>query len=169
MANASQSRSGSAKPSNRPISEKTSAGVNPCPRKYFIDVAPADGNGLNAGLGLNFGWSGYEGNDVFNADVTVEGHYPPIYTYPHDGRCSVSGGVRVRGGPVPALEGWYVYGDYCSGLMWALEVTGKGSNLAAGRTVDLPPVVSPTAVVAGPNGETYVLSLTGPVYRLDPA
>jgi hypothetical protein len=53
--------------------------------------------------------------------------------------------------------------------MWALEVTGQGPRLAAGRTVELPPVVSPTAVVAGPNGETYVLSLNGPVYRLDAA
>ena len=133
-----------------------------------IDVAPAT-NGRNAGKGLSFGWSAFEGEARYNEDVSPKGQTPPIATYGHDLGCSISGGVRVRGGPVPALEGWYVYGDFCSGLMWALEVTGEGPNLAAGRTVDLPPVPAVTAVVAGPNGETYVLSLTGPVYRLDPA
>jgi glucose/arabinose dehydrogenase len=133
-----------------------------------VDVAPAT-NGRDAGKGLSFGWSAFEGDARYNDDVSPDGHTPPIATYSHDFGCSVSGGVRVRGGPVPALDGWYVYGDYCSGLMWALEVTGQGPRLAAGRTVELPPVVSPTAVVAGPNGETYVLSLNGPVYRLDAA
>ncbi len=83
--------------------------------------------------------------------------------------CSISGGVRVRGGPVPALEGWYVYADYCSGMVWALEVTGEGADIAAGRTVELPSVEAPTAVVEGPTGEVYILSAAGPVYRLDPA
>ncbi len=133
-----------------------------------IDVAPAT-NGRDAGKGLSFGWSAFEGDARYNEDVSPKGHTPPIATYSHEFGCSISGGVRVRGGSVPALEGWYVYGDYCSGMMWALEVTGEGANLAAGRTVDLPPVASPTAVVAGPDGETYVLSLTGPIYRLDPA
>ena len=133
-----------------------------------VDVAPAT-DGRDAGKGLSFGWSAFEGDARYNEDVSPEGHTPPIATYSHDLGCSISGGVRVRGGPIPALEGWYVYGDYCSGLMWALEVTGEGADLAAGRTVELPPVASPSAVLAGPNGETYVLSLNGPVYRLDPA
>jgi glucose/arabinose dehydrogenase len=133
-----------------------------------IDVAPAT-DGLDAGKGLSFGWSAFEGDARYNEDVSPDGHTPPIATYGHDVGCSISGGVRVRGGPVPALEGWYVYGDYCSGLMWALEVTGKGAHLAAGRTVELPSVESPTSVVAGPSGEVYVLSQAGPVYRLDPA
>jgi len=133
-----------------------------------VDVAPAT-DGRDAGKGLSFGWSAFEGDARYNEDVSPEGHTPPIATYSHDLGCSISGGVRVRGGPIPALEGWYVYGDYCSGLMWALEVTGEGADVAAGRTVELPPVASPSAVLAGPNGETYVLSLNGPVYRLDPA
>jgi glucose/arabinose dehydrogenase len=133
-----------------------------------IDVAPAT-DGRDAGKGLSFGWSAFEGDARYNEDVSPDGHTPPIATYSHDLGCSISGGVRVRGGPIPALEGWYVYGDYCSGLMWALEVTGEGADVAAGRTVELPPVASPSAVLAGPNGETYVLSLNGPVYRLDPA
>ena len=76
--------------------------------------------------------------------------------------------MRVRGGTVPELEGWYVYADYCSGMVWALEVIGEGAGVAAGRTVTLPPVEAPTAVVEGPAGEVYILSASGPVLRLDP-
>jgi hypothetical protein len=61
-----------------------------------------------------------------------------------------------------------VYADYCSGLVWALEVTGEGAELAAGRTVELGIVETATTVVAGPTGELYALSRDGPVYRLDP-
>ena len=132
-----------------------------------IDVAPATG-GLDAGKGLSFGWSAFEGDERFNDDVPAEGHVPPIFTYSHDDGCSISGGVRARGGPVPALVGWYVYADYCSGQVWALQVTGDGAAMAAGRNVELGQVESATAVVDGPGGETYVLSANGTVYRLDP-
>jgi glucose/arabinose dehydrogenase len=134
-----------------------------------INVAPATG-GVDAGKGLSFGWSAFEGDERYNEDVSEDGHTPPLSTYSHDdGSCSVSGGVRVRGGQVPALEGWYVYADYCSGKVWALEVTGEGADIAAGRTVELPSVEAPTAVVEGPAGEVYILSASGPVYRVDPA
>jgi glucose/arabinose dehydrogenase len=133
-----------------------------------VDVAPA-ADGVDAGKGLSFGWSAFEGDERYNEDVSPDGHTSPIATYGHDQGCSISGGVRVRGGPVPALEGWYVYADYCSGMVWALEVTGAGAAIAAGRTVELPSVEAPTAVVDGPAGEVYILSASGPVYRLDPA
>jgi glucose/arabinose dehydrogenase len=134
-----------------------------------IDVAPADGAGLNAGLGLNFGWSGYEGDDVFNADVVVEGHYPPIYTYPHDGRCSISGGVRARGEGSGALAGWYVFGDYCTGQVFALGVSGEGTEMAAtGDAFEIATTDAITAVASGPTGELYVLGAAG-VQRIDPA
>jgi glucose/arabinose dehydrogenase len=133
-----------------------------------IDVAPARG-GMNAGKGLSFGWSAFEGDARYNEDVSPDGHTPPLATYGHDQGCSVSGGVRVRGGPVPELEGWYVYADYCSGTVWALEVTGEGRDIAAGRTVVLQSVGAPAAVVEGPSGEIYIISRDGPVLRVDPA
>jgi sugar lactone lactonase YvrE len=134
-----------------------------------IDVAPATA-GLDAGKGLSFGWSAFEGDARFNEDVPEAGHTPPFSTYTHgDGRCSVSGGVRARSGAVPELEGWYVYADYCSGQVWALEVIGDGSSLAPGRTVELGRLPSVTAVVDGPGGEVYVVSGGGELARLDPA
>ena len=74
----------------------------------------------------------------------------------------------MRGSSVAELLGWYVYGDYCSGEVWALEVTGEGAALAPGRQVLLGEVPAVTAVVDGPDGEVYVLSGAGPVIRLEP-
>ena len=134
-----------------------------------IDVAPADGGGLNAGRGLNFGWSGYEGNDVFNSDTPVEGQWAPIHTYPHDGRCSISGGVRGRGEGAGALAGWYVYADYCTGQVFALPISGEGTTMAAaGDEAEIATTDQITAVVSGPTGELYVLGGAG-VQRIDPA
>ncbi|MDQ3544356.1 MAG: PQQ-dependent sugar dehydrogenase [Actinomycetota bacterium] len=134
-----------------------------------IDVAPADGEGLNAGRGLNFGWSGYEGNDVFNSDTPVEGQWAPIHTYPHDGRCSISGGVRGRGEGAGALAGWYVYADYCTGQVFALPISGEGTTMAAaGDEAEIATTDQITALVSGPTGELYVLGGAG-VQRIDPA
>ena len=134
-----------------------------------IDVAPADGEGLNAGRGLNFGWSGYEGNDVFNSDTPVEGQWAPIHTYPHDGRCSISGGVRGRGEGAGALAGWYVYGDYCTGQVFAVPISGEGTAMAAaGDEAEIATTDQVTALVSGPTGELYVLGGAG-VQRIDPA
>ena len=132
-----------------------------------IDVAPAV-EGADAGRGLNFGWSAFEGNEPFNDDVTVEGHASPLYTYGHDEGCSVSGGVRARGQAAGSLHGWYVFADYCAGTVWALEVGSDSGGFTAGRRVTLTTdIAQPTAVVDGPHGEVYVLSQEGPVYRLD--
>jgi glucose/arabinose dehydrogenase len=134
-----------------------------------VNYAPADGNGVNAGFGLNFGWSGYEGTAVYNPDQVVLGHYPPIYAYPHGGRCAISGGVRARGEGAGALVGWYLFADYCSGEIFALPVTSEGNDLAAaGEAVVVAKSSGVTAVSAGPTGEVYVLGDLG-IQRIDPA
>jgi glucose/arabinose dehydrogenase len=133
-----------------------------------MDVAPAV-DGLDAGRGLSFGWSAFEGNERYNEDVPEEGHVPPFLTYTHSDTngCSISGGIRVRNGS--PLDGWVVYGDYCGGQVWATEVLGEGADLRPGRTLELATVGNPTAVVEGPDSEVYVLAAAGEILRVDAA
>ena len=35
--------------------------------------------------------------------------------------CSVTGGTVYRGEAQPALSGWYVFADYCSGRVWVID------------------------------------------------
>lgn len=123
-----------------------------------VDVAAAAA-GVDAGKATNFGWSGFEGDEAYNDDVSVENHHPPIAVYGHEnGRCSVSGGVRARGAAAGALDGWYVFGDYCSGELFALE---PSADLTSSRMVTIAQAQNVTAIVSGPNGELFVLDGAG--------
>jgi glucose/arabinose dehydrogenase len=136
-----------------------------------INVAPAV-DAANAGRGFNFGWSGYEGSERFNEDVTVENHRGPIFQYNHGGgRCSISGGVRARGEGAGALAGWYVFADYCTGEVMAISVSGASTGIAVSpeSTVLIDAGDRVTAVASGPDGAVYVLTFGDTVYRIDAA
>ena len=116
---------------------------------------------LPAGFAVDFGWSGLEGTEVFNDDDVRDDTTLPVLTYEHgaDG-CSISGGVPYRGSAIDDLEPAYVYSDYCSGIVWALDLAGN-RNL---RLLD--GLSEVTAVRAGPDGELYILQAGGEVLRL---
>jgi len=123
-----------------------------------VDVAPAT-DGADAGRGANFGWSAWEGDQPYNTDQDADGAIGPIAVYGHeDGRCSISGGVRARGEGAGTLAGWYVFADYCSGEVLALE---PSADLSTSRTITLAQGQGVTAVVSGPGGEVFVLDATG--------
>lgn len=48
----------------------------------------------------------------------------PVATYTHDEGCSITGGVVYRGRELPALVGWFLYADFCSGRVWAVPAAG---------------------------------------------
>jgi len=82
-----------------------------------IDFQPASSAG-----GENWGWRCYEATHPYNTSGCGPiGEYDmPILEYSHSsGRCSVTGGYRYRGVLAPGLRGAYLFGDYCSGDVWA--------------------------------------------------
>lgn len=124
-----------------------------------INHVPADG-GAPAGAGLSFGWSAFEGTLRFNEDQDPDGHVDPVFTYQTGVEgCSISGGTPYRGEEIPALQGGYVYSDYCSGTIWAFDV-------ATGRNLTLGQATSVTSVLPGPGGELFVTSHAGPLLRI---
>ena len=126
-----------------------------------IDLARAVDGG---GRGLNFGWSAFEGTHRFNDDQADDGVTMPIFEYRHgEAGCSVSGGDVYRGSEVPALVGWYVFSDYCSGIVTALQQTDG----ALTGQLELGKVSGVSAICSGPDGQLYVLSLNdNAVYRI---
>jgi len=68
--------------------------------------------------GRNFGWPILEGTHCFppsTISCATSGLTAPILIYDHGLGCSVTGGYRYRGNANPALQGIYMYGDYCTG------------------------------------------------------
>jgi glucose/arabinose dehydrogenase len=118
-----------------------------------IDIVEARGN---------YGWNRLEGNACYQLreDCEPPGHIHPVATYTHAEGCSVSGGFVYRGEGVPSLYGSYVYGDFCSGRIWALPV-----DLSSGPAV----IAESGRRIAGFGqwgGELYVLAFEGPVLRI---
>jgi len=68
----------------------------------------------------NLGWNLAEGNDCRETRCEAELVWP-LYVYPHDGSsCAIIGGAVYRGKD-PAWHGVYVFGDFCSGALWAIR------------------------------------------------
>jgi glucose/arabinose dehydrogenase len=132
-----------------------------------IDVEPA-GTGDH-----NYGWNRLEATHPY-ASEDPAGVRMPIKEYDHDttGR-SVTGGYVYRGTAIPELRGRYLYGDYASSRYWVLTYSGDDGGQPQicddyEVTVDLGAAIGPTAFSEDLNGELYVLTLGGAIYRIDP-
>lgn len=92
-----------------------------------VDVEPKNFAG-----GRNYGWRVMEGNfcqdpDPVDADcpAATPSCGSPLYTapafeYSHSaGDCSITGGFVYRGPEHASLLGHYLYGDWCTGRVWA--------------------------------------------------
>jgi glucose/arabinose dehydrogenase len=114
--------------------------------------------------GHNFGWNVYEGDEQYRAG-RVDDAVEPVATLSHDdGYCSVIGGDVYRGAEIPALEGWYVFSDYCNGDLRALRVRdGETEIVRLGPELD-----SPVSFGEDVGGELYVLSQSRGLFRLGP-
>ena len=78
--------------------------------------------------GTNFGWNRMEGTHCFepSSNCVDPSLSLPVTDYGHDLGCTVIGGGVYRGSAQAALVGGYVFGDYCSGRIWAIDPVGDG-------------------------------------------
>jgi glucose/arabinose dehydrogenase len=123
-----------------------------------IDYLPAGSPG-----GANFGWDHREGAHDYEGGGP-EGMIDPVAEYSHpEGGCSVTGGYVYRGA-MPEWNGIYLYGDYCSGMIWGLLQTDNGWQNRLLFDLD----VTITSFGQDEAGEVYLVSDNGGIYRLGP-
>jgi glucose/arabinose dehydrogenase len=136
---------------------------------YIADVGEnrwEEINYLPAGSppGANFGWNFFEGDKPFQGlppnDLELT---KPILTYDHTYGCSVTGGYVYRGQSLPTWFGVYLYGDYCSGIIWGL-LKNPDSSWQNKRLFQLPAYI--TSFGQDPVGELYFSSINGKIYKL---
>ena len=114
-----------------------------------------------ARAGANLGWPAAEGDTCYQGEDVCAATAPPAAAYGHtDGNCAVVGGVTL-----PEPDGRYVFGDFCSGRVWALE--GGAGDWRTRELLDLP--LSISSFGHGHGGEVYVLTFRGPAIRLGAA
>lgn len=115
--------------------------------------------------GGNYGWNRLEGSLCFSprSGCDTDGVIAPVVEYDHTFGCSVTGGYVYRGEEIEWLRGAYVYGDFCSGRIWAIRVSG-GQAYDSALIADTD--VSISSFGEDPSGELYVTGFDGGVYRV---
>ena len=147
---------------------------------YIADVGQGareeiDFQPLTSGGGQNYGWKVMEGslcggggNSGCTSPVAACGdpsYTLPVIEYDHnDGRCSVTGGYVYRGSAIPDLGGLYLYGDFCSGQIWAAaQQSGTWSSTLL--EISLPDL---TTFGEDSSGEIYAGTSDGALYLVAP-
>ena len=123
--------------------------------------------------GADYGWPLWEGDRCHGepAACAAAPHAAPVATYDHaQGNCAVIGGVVYRGAALPGLDGAYLFGDHCSGRVWALTPRA-GGGWRMRQLLQLPPGLRLTSFAAA--GEAVYLLVAddadGTILQLAPA
>ena len=133
-----------------------------------IDFEPAGSAG-----GRNYGWDCYEGNhanpnDPAPACTGNRADYVfPVHEYPHaeDGCTSITGGYVYRGSGHPALQGSYLFTDFCIGELWSLTGPPQSPTVTTLTTLGADLLYTRT-FGQDVNGELYVADENA-VYRIE--
>ena len=116
--------------------------------------------------GRNYGWRNMEGSQCFNpsSGCASDDFTMPVVEYENTGvRCSIIGGYRYRGSAMRALQGSYIFGDFCSGEIFAVRLD---SNQNPVQEVLLDTSLMISSFGEDDNGELLVADLRGTIYRL---
>ena len=87
----------------------------------------------------------------------------PLVDYDHTQGCSVTGGYVYHGDKIHSLQGYYIYGDYCSGNIWGL---GYDGNVVTHNMLLTESGLSITSFGEDLAGNLYILSGDGGIYTL---
>ena len=118
--------------------------------------------------GGNYGWKTMEGSRCFDPETGCDrsGLTLPVWEYSHAVGCSVTGGYVYRGEAIPALYGWYVYSDYCTGIITAIhaETAVSGGFVEPVVLWDKGPIEA-VSFAEDAGGELYFLTFRG-IFRI---
>jgi glucose/arabinose dehydrogenase len=125
-----------------------------------VDFTPRMSPGVE-----NYGWDIYEGSRRFEDSTQGPGRLVfPLFEYSHDdGNCTVIGGYVYRGKARPSERGRYIFGDYCSGIIWSLRVKAGRATSVRREPFSIQGL---TSFGEGAAGELYAVAENGTIYRL---
>ena len=135
----------------------------------YEEIDRAANNSSGPGRGMNWGWRVMEGFHCYNpsSGCSKSGRKLPLVEYTHaSGRCSVTGGYVYRGAAIPALRGYYVFADFCSGEIWAVYASAASRTSSAPKILLRDTNVKISGFGEDVDGELYVVSLGGSVQKI---
>lgn len=117
--------------------------------------------------GANYGWNRFEGFGCFDREQGCDrdGLTMPVFNYSHPdfgrGACSVTGGVVYRANRVPEIANAYLFGDFCSGDLWAIAADAPDDAQAIAEGLD-----GLASFALDADGEVLLLRFNEPILRI---
>jgi len=114
--------------------------------------------------GMNYGWNPKEGSHCFAQTPCDNPEFlNPWLEYDRDAGQSITGGVVYTGTKVPELKNKYIFGDFASGKIWAVDLPTPATKHAALKTFeDLgTPFASISCFANTADGEVLVADFSG--------
>lgn len=114
--------------------------------------------------GENYGWNIMEGNHCYDSNnCDTSGLTLPLWEYDHNLGQSITGGYVYRGPSLNELTGNYIYGDFVSGRIWALDFSDP-DNPSNAELINSSLNISSFGTDA--DNELYICSFDGNIYKL---
>lgn len=115
--------------------------------------------------GNNYGWNIMEGAHCYDSNnCDQSGLTLPVWEYGREQGISVTGGFVYRGPTLTNLNGRYIYGDFGSGKIWALD-NSDSNNPQNTELLEADFPISSFGVDA--ENELYICGFDGSIYRLE--
>ena len=113
----------------------------------------------------NYGWSEREGAHCFDPPAGCStDNVDPVTEYGHDVGDSITGGYVYRGSDIPDLQGFYLFGDFGSGRIWAVA-GDSAQGVEPDEIVDTN--LNIASFAESNDGELYVVDITaGAIHQI---
>ena len=122
--------------------------------------------------GGNYGWAIREGAHPYgnSESKSAQNLIDPVFEYDHRMGKSITGGFVYRGKKIPELQGHYLYADYISGKVYALNYDHKTNKVLGNYSIPSPmfPIIT---FGEDEEGEAYFAVVTANgkgIYKLLP-
>jgi glucose/arabinose dehydrogenase len=114
--------------------------------------------------GKNYGWNFREGFLPYNGSNEGKAQFEdPVYDYPRSEGFSVTGGYVYRGKYLTKLRGHYLYADFGTGKIWAIDYT---NNIASNRLLLETAGKNIASFAVDSIGEHYFSAFDGNIYKI---
>lgn len=127
------------------------------------DVGQSEREEINiVQAGGNYGWKLFEGTFCFSGDCDDSGLIAPVFDYNHDANDkSITGGFVYRGSAASSLTGKYVYADFISGRIWAIDLDGSNNELLFETGLNI------SSFGVDVEQELYFCAFDGSIYKIE--
>ena len=114
--------------------------------------------------GGNYGWKIKEGSQEFKpVEPMPDDLIDSIWEYDHSVGQSITGGYVYDGQEIPSLAGYYIYGDFVAGKIWALGIDSD-ETMENHELLETDLLISSFGLDRA--GELYIVDFNGKIYQL---